>query len=104
MFLLDHAPGFLERVGREFTMVTKSVHCEYDQELRAFDRIVIRMRLDDRGENTLRMLFDYFRVDEGGQEQRIARGAQEIACLDARGEGPKPFPPELVEALERYAI
>ena len=104
MFLLDHAPGFLERIGREFTMVTKSVHCEYEQELRAFDRIVIRMRLNHRGENTLRMLFDYFRVDDSGQEERIARGTQEIACLDERGEDPKPFPAELVEAVERYAV
>lgn len=103
LFLLEHASGFLERIGRDFTLVTKSVHCEYEQELRVFDRIVIRMRLNHCGENTLRMLFDYFRVDDSGQEERIARGAQEIACLDVRGESAQPFPAEFVEALAHYA-
>lgn len=102
MFLLDHAPGFLERIGPEFTMVTKSVHCEYEQELRAFDRIVIRMHLVYLRENTLQMLFDYFRVNDAGEEERVARGAQELACLDARGHSPKPFPLELVETLKRF--
>ncbi len=104
MFLLDHAPGFLERIGREFTMVTKNVHCEYEQELRAFDRIVIRMRLDYRGENTLRILFDYFRVDDSGQEERIARGTQELACMDVGCNRPAPLPAELIEALRSFEI
>lgn len=102
MFLLEHAPGVLERIGQDFSMVTKSVHCEYERELRAFDRVVIRMRLVRRGESTLQMLFDYFRINSSGDEERIARGAQELASLEVVGNIPKPLPVELVEALKRF--
>lgn len=102
MFLFEYAPGILEHIGTDFSMVTKSVHCEYERELHAFDRVVIRMRLAHRGESTLRMLFDYFRVDDFGQEERIARATQELACVDASGCGFRPLPAELVTALKPF--
>lgn len=101
MFLLEHAPAVLQRMGQDFSMVTKSVHCEYDEELQGFDRVLIRMRLARRTENTLRLLFDYFRVDEAGHERRVARGAQEIASMTLGGE-PTPIPRELVQALQCF--
>lgn len=104
MFLLDHAPGLLDRIGRDFTLVTKSVHCEYEQELRAFDRIVIRMQLARLGENNLQIFFDYFRINDSGQEERMARGAQELACLDVSGQLPRAFPAELVAALKPFSV
>jgi len=103
MFLFEHAPDVLKELGRDFLMVTKSVECDYDQELRAFDRIVIRMRLARRGETFLRLLFDYFRVSETGEE-RIARGAQELASLDIQGQRPRPLPIALVEALKPFEV
>jgi enediyne biosynthesis thioesterase len=101
MFLLEHAPAVLQRIGKDFIMVTKSVHCEYDEELQGFDRVLIRMRLARRAENTIRLLFDYFRVDDTGCEHRVARGAQELASLDLSGK-PKLLPSELIEALQRF--
>jgi enediyne biosynthesis thioesterase len=101
MFLLEHAPAVLQRLGRDFIMVTKSVHCEYDEELQGFDRVLIRMRLVRRAENTLRLLFDYFRVDQAGHEHPVARGAQEIASMTLSGE-PAPIPCELVQALKCF--
>jgi hypothetical protein len=47
------------------------------------------------------VLFDYFRVDEGGHEQQMARGAQEIPSMTLGGE-PAPIPHELVQALKCF--
>jgi enediyne core biosynthesis thioesterase len=100
-FLLQHAPAVLERIGQDYIMVTKSVHCEFDEELKGFDRVLIRMRLARRAENTIHLLFDYFRVDDTGSEHQVARGAQELASLAVSGE-PVPIPSELVQALQRF--
>jgi enediyne biosynthesis thioesterase len=102
LFLLTHAPGVLGLIGVEFNFITKSVHCDYERELRAFDRVAIRMRLARRGESSMHLLFDYFRIDAAGGEERIARGAQELVCMDLAGRASVPLPAELVEALKPF--
>ena len=102
LFLLEHAPGVLTQIGVEFNFITKSVHCDYEREVHAFDRVAIRMRLARRGESALHLLFDYFRLGADGREERIARGAQELVCMDLAGAAAHPFPAELVEALKPF--
>ncbi|HZI15091.1 MAG TPA: thioesterase family protein, partial [Myxococcus sp.] len=77
---------------------------EYLDEVRAFDELLIEMRLGALSHNRVLMHFDYHRLKDGRREL-VARGQQEIACM-VRQDGrtvPQPFPPALQEALSAYA-
>jgi enediyne biosynthesis thioesterase len=104
MFLARHAPSILEELTRGLALVTTRCSCEYLDELRAFDELVIEMRLGGLTQSRVSMRFDYYRVD-GERRELVARGEQEVACM--RKEGGRmvaqPFPPELRSALEAYS-
>jgi enediyne biosynthesis thioesterase len=104
MFLHDHAPSVLTELARGLALVTLCVSCEYLAEVRAFDEIVVRMRLGALRQNRITMLFDYWRLTTGGEEL-IARGEQQVACMRREGEEmfPTAVPGSLREALETYA-
>lgn len=76
LFLRDHAPTVLADLDRGLRLVTTHVSCDYFAELRALDRVVVRMRLDRLTPTRVSMRFDFLRGDE-----LVARGDQEIACL-----------------------
>lgn len=103
MFLREHAPGVLQELGGELVLATVRCSCDYYQELRAFDEIVIRMRLASLVQNRIGLDFEYWRTG-GASEELVARGQQEIACLRkvAQQVAPTPVPEELREALRAY--
>ena len=104
MFLREHAPSVLAEIDRGLVLATTQCSCEYLKELRAFDEIVIRMRLAEAVQNRLTMAFEYVRKIPGGEE-RVARGEQQVAFLrrTADGVAPAPIPEALLEALKAYA-
>jgi enediyne biosynthesis thioesterase len=104
MFLRDHAPDLLAALAGDLALVTVRVSCEYLAELFAFDEIAIRMRLGDLTQNRVTMRFEYWRR-HGADEELVARGEQQIACMRRVGDqlAAAPVPPELREALRLYA-
>ncbi len=72
--------------------------------MRAFDEVVIRMRLGELVQNRVTMLFEYWR-QAGEREELAARGEQQIACLRRNGNGVTlvPVPVSLREVLRPYA-
>jgi enediyne biosynthesis thioesterase len=104
LFLRAHAPGVIDALEDGLALVTLSCSCEYFAELRAFDRVVVRMRLRELQQNRIVMGFDYVRAHDGAEEP-VARGTQEVACLRRTGDGlvPVPVPDELKDALAPYA-
>jgi len=103
MFLRKHAPEILTALGEGFALATVSVSCEYLAELSAFDEIIIRMRLGTLKQNRITMLFEYWRQSSEGEEL-IARGQQQIACMQREGDKavPVPVPSILRKALIPY--
>ena len=103
MFLHDHAPGVLNGLAQGLALVTTHVSCEYLTEVHAFDEIAIRMRLGALRQNRITMIFDYWRLTSGGEEL-IARGEQQVACMQREGENilPIPVPEYLRDALKTY--
>jgi enediyne biosynthesis thioesterase len=104
LFLRDHAPEVLAQLAQGLCLVTTRCSCEYLEELAAFDEVVIRMRLGALTQNRMSLVFEYWRrVEE--DEQLVARGEQQVACM--RREGlhmvPTPVPQALREALRSYA-
>ena len=85
-------------------LVTTRVSCEFMAELVAFDEIVLRMRLGELGQNRITMKFEYWRQTPTGEEM-VARGEQQVACMQREGEQvvPLPVPSQLREALKEYA-
>lgn len=104
MFLRDHAPDVLAELSRGLCMATLKVSCEYFSELHAFDEIIIRMHLGELAQNRITMLYEYWRM-KGAQEELVAKGEQQVACLRREGTSlsPVPVPASLRKALEPYA-
>lgn len=104
MFLRDHAPTVLTELSQGLALATVRVSCEYFVELYAFDTIAIRMHLKELTQNRVTMFFEYWRL-MSGNEELIARGEQQIACMKREGDRmlPTPVPPALRSALQPYA-
>jgi len=100
MFLRDRAPEIIEALKHGLVLVTTRVSCEFMSELVAFDEVILRMRLGELGQNRITMNFEYWRGEE-----LVARGEQQVACMQREGEQvvPVPVPPQLREALKEYA-
>ncbi len=102
LFLKERAPSVLDALGDRLALVTTRCSCDYFAELMPFDEITVRMTLADVRQNRVIMRFDYLR---GPNEELVARGEQEVACLERDGNTarPTPVPAELRRALEPYA-
>jgi enediyne biosynthesis thioesterase len=103
LFLRERAPGVLAELADGLALVTTRCSCEYFAELAAFDRIVVRMSLEELSQNRVTMRFDYLRRGADGDEP-VARGEQQVACFrkDGTSLAPAPLPDELRAALEEY--
>jgi enediyne core biosynthesis thioesterase len=99
LFLRDHAPAVLDDLAGNLRLVTTHVSCDYFAELRALDRVTVRMTLARMTQGRVSMCFEYLRDGE-----LVARGSQEIACLRATGSrhAPVPVPEPLRAALVPY--
>ena len=104
MFLRDRAPEVIEALKHGLVLVTTRVSCEFMAELVAFDEVILRMRLGELAQNRITMNFEYFRHTVAGEEL-IARGEQQVACMQREGNQvvPVPVPTQLREALKEYA-
>jgi len=104
MFLRDRAPEVIEALKHGLVLVTTRVSCEFMTELVAFDEIILRMRLGELSQNRITMNFEYWRHSHGGEEL-VARGEQQVACMQREGTQvvPIPVPAQLREALREYA-
>jgi enediyne core biosynthesis thioesterase len=105
-FLADHAPDVLEMLSRALRLVTIKVSCEYFEELAAFDKVEIEMRLRGQRANRIELEFRYC-LDRDGQRRLAALGWQEIACMEVADSGnglvPVEVPTSLQIALRGYA-
>ena len=104
MFLHDHAPEILVDLSQGLALATVRVSCEYFAELFAFDCLTIRMQLKNMHQNRITMLFEYWRQSDLGEEL-VARGEQQVACMQREGDKtvPIPVPAVLQTALQPYA-
>jgi enediyne core biosynthesis thioesterase len=99
LFLRDHAPDVLARLGRDLDLVTLRCSCEYLAEAFPFDHIVVKMFVASATQNRLSMRFEYW-----AESRMIARGEQAVACMrrTTTGLSPVPLPPSLREAVAAF--
>jgi enediyne biosynthesis thioesterase len=104
MFLREHAPELVAEFGHGLALATTRVSCSYYRELLVFDEVLIRMSSTAISPSRLTMLFQYFRVSPQGEEELVAEGEQEVACVMRRGDQlePRPLPEALREAVQHY--
>jgi enediyne biosynthesis thioesterase len=103
MFLRDHTPDILHELAQGLALVTTRCSCEYISELLPFDQVMIRMHLGALMQNRITLLFEYWRKS-GNAEELIARGEQQVACMQREGNRTVPtrVPAALQEALKHY--
>jgi enediyne biosynthesis thioesterase len=102
-FLRDHAPGVLQQLRGDLTLVTVSCQCEYLAELVAFDEVILKMSLVEALLGRLDLRFDYLRTTPRGDDL-VAIGRHRVACMRRDGDRllPAPIPEELHAAALRY--
>lgn len=104
-FLAECASDVLEALAGDLRLVTLSTRCDFYEELRAFDRVEVEMRLAGRQGHRLSLDFDY-RVEREGGSRLAARGSQDVACMQRVASDrmvPAELPPSLDRALRAYA-
>jgi enediyne core biosynthesis thioesterase len=103
MFLFEHVPSIVAQFQDGLALVTTRCSCEYLAELYAFDRLVLRMSLEELTQSRISFLFEYWRQSASGEEL-IARGEQQVACMRRTKDQvePIPVPHDLREALKLY--
>ncbi len=103
MFLKDHAPGVMQRLFEDLSLVTVSCGCNYLAEATALDEISIRLYLGDLAQNRISLRFEYWRINRG-PEELVAEGTQTIACMRRVGTAleVEEVPVELRRALMPY--
>lgn len=104
LFLRDLAPEVLAELAKDLRLVTVKCSCEYFHELHALDEVIVRMRLVALTQNRVTMDFEYYRSKDG-EEQLMAKGEQQVACMRVEGDTlvPTPVPEALREALRPYS-
>ena len=103
MFLREYAPEILSELERGLALITLQCSCQYLEELKAFDEVIVRMFLSSITQNRIHMRFEYWR--DGARPELVARGEQEIACMRRQDHRlvPAPIPATLQEALAPFA-
>lgn len=102
-FLRDRAPEVLKQLSQGLVLATTRCSCEYLDELEAFDSVTVRMQLAGTTQNRILLRFEYW-LQNGDGEQLVARGEQEIACMQREGQQtiPTAIPAPLREALRPF--
>jgi enediyne biosynthesis thioesterase len=103
LFLREHVPDVLTELERGLCLITVRCACDYLAELRAFDEVVIRMRLGALMQNRMSLVFECWRL-RGDNEELVVRGEQQVACMRREREStvPTPIPEALRDALRLY--
>ena len=103
MFLREKAPEVLELLEQGLVLATTRCSCQYHDELKALDTVVLRMSLQQSIQNRLQLKFEYWRQDKEG-ETLVATGEQEIACMQRQAQSTRPteIPAALRNALAPY--
>lgn len=103
MFLMEHAPDVLADIRRDLKIFTLRVSCEFYTGLQAFDRLSVRMRLEELTQTQILFSFDYMRLSD--EIRLVARGRQRVACMRGPNRNTRPamVPASLRAALAGYA-
>ena len=105
MFLYDHARSVLADLEKgNLALVTLNCSCEYFEELKAFDEVIVKMYLQKMVQNKIDMRFEYYKITSGS-EKLIAKGKQEVACMERKDGNyfATSIPKELQMALMEYS-
>jgi len=81
--LSQYAPQLQEEMRNGLVLVTASCSCEYLDDLRFMDRVLIRLTFGPVRFNTVEMVFEYHRQTPDG-EKLVARGRQMVALMRYR--------------------
>ncbi len=104
MFLREYTPDIVDQLAQDLCLVTTRCSCEYLAELAVFDEVLVLMNLRELTQNRMSLMFEYWRYNHN-DEELVARGEQQVACMRRDGGRlvPTPIPETLREALRLYS-
>ncbi|WP_414937142.1 acyl-CoA thioesterase [Amycolatopsis sp. cmx-11-51] len=106
--LAEHVPSLQQDLSTGLALMTASCSCEYMDDLRPLDRVVVRMFFGPMRFHTSELVFEYHRRIEGG-EKLVAKGRQTVALVRYRDESgggvePAPWPRSLLPFAAKFGI
>ena len=104
MFIRDKCSAIVKDIEEgTLALVTMKCSCEYFHELKAFNEVFIRMRLESITGHRISLTFEYL-VEISDVLMVMAKGMQEIGCMARSKTGLNPIEPpkDLIEALSTY--
>lgn len=102
LFLSNYAPEVLEDFKKGHGMITKDSNCEFFNESFAFNNLVVMMSLEELTRARVKMIFDYYRVEDDNEYILLAKGSQS-AIWAAPGEKISMFPTYLYDAISSFS-
>ncbi len=104
-FLDRHCPDIVAALVKDLALVTTRCSCEFLDELRAFDRVRVRMTLTRMTQNRLTMGFSYWRLS-APTNALVATGEQQVAFMNRSGGKlvPAPIPESVKDVLDEPTV
>jgi enediyne core biosynthesis thioesterase len=105
LFLAEYCREVLADINGGLALVTLDLSCRYIEQLRALEKVVMRMNVEELSESRMLMSFQYYR-QEGAQFTSVCQSHQSVASM-REIEGTfvtVPFPSSMVEAIREYNL
>jgi enediyne polyketide synthase len=99
-FFYKLAPELYRGTGEHGEWIALNSRIQHLREAMPFDTIEVQMSLLKRYQYGAKLLFEYYKLDENGQKQKLAFGEQDILWIK-RDEQGNPIPSVLPEVFER---
>src|SRR5437868_836301 len=105
LFLHEFCPSVVKEIERGHALVTLDLSCRFIDQLRALERVVIRMHVEELSTTRMLMRFQYFRVD-GASYTLVCESHQSVAsmrCVNGQFVT-VPFPDSMFDAIGEYHL
>jgi enediyne biosynthesis thioesterase len=105
LFLHEFCPNVAQEIEAGHALVTLDLSCRYVEQLRALEKVVIRMNVEELSDTRMLMSFHYYRVD-GSSYTLVCQSHQSVASMRyVEGEFVTvPFPATMSDAIRTYHL
>jgi enediyne core biosynthesis thioesterase len=105
LFLAEFCREVITEINAGLALVTLDLSCRYVEQLRALEKVVMRMNVEELSDSRMLMSFMYFRQDDSGHVP-VCQSHQSVASMrEVDGKFVTvPFPVSMIDAIREYNL
>jgi enediyne biosynthesis thioesterase len=105
LFIAEFCRDVLAEINAGLALVTLDLSCRYVEQLRALDKVVMRMNVEELSESRMLMSFLYYRQDQDRQTLvcQSHQSAASMRYIDGNFVV-VPFPASMLDAIREYTL